>query len=39
MAENAVVERLKQLDITAMTPIEAIQQLEFLQKKRFWIVL
>jgi len=31
--ENAVIERLKQLDISQMTPIEAIQQLESLQKQ------
>ena len=31
--ENAVVERLKSLDISMMTPIEAIQQLEQLQKQ------
>ncbi|MEQ1825459.1 MAG: DNA mismatch repair protein MutS [Pirellula sp.] len=31
--ENEVVEKLKQLDVTNMTPIEAIQQLEALQKQ------
>ena len=31
--ENAVVEKLKSLDITTMTPMEAIQQLEQLQKQ------
>jgi DNA mismatch repair protein MutS len=31
--ENAVVEKLKSLDISTMTPIEAIQQLESLQKQ------
>lgn len=31
--ENAVVEKLKTLDISTMTPIQAIQQLEQLQKQ------
>ena len=31
--ENAVIEKLKSLDVTKMTPVEAIQQLESLQKQ------